>query len=57
MKGSASSVILPHQLRGGIVTSVLQKKAPAGEDRRALPTSEGLKSGQSPAGATMMLLT
>jgi len=29
-----------------------QKKAPAGEDRRALLTGEGRKSGQSPAVAT-----
>ena len=31
-----------------------QEKAPAGEDRRALLASEGLKSGQSLAGATMV---
>jgi hypothetical protein len=33
---------------------VVKKKAPAGEEQRALLAREGLKSSQSPAGATMV---
>jgi len=36
----------------GALAAPEQKKAPAGEEQRALLAREGLKSSQSPAGAT-----